>query len=234
MILSIENIFDEFQLCRLESNQIDTTSVSSLNSYIEEMTYNVNTYITEANNCLNNFVPFNSPSITPYATTYNRTGAVNYAFTYALTPNPAYYDFSSSGGDCTNFVSQCLYAGGGIPMHNNGVNYDTNSWFYVNGSTYSSCWTKALYFNKYITSSNGKINASLTDYYGCSVGDVIQLFSGSNAYHSVIITAFDNPSGGTDRGDIYVCCHTSNRRNANFFTTWSGSSYKMYKIYGGR
>ena len=35
---------------------------------------------------------------------------VNYARKWAFSRNPAYYDFENIGGDCTNFVSQCLYA----------------------------------------------------------------------------------------------------------------------------
>lgn len=42
---------------------------------------------------------------------YNRGLALAYAKRYALSRNNAYLDFSSLGGDCTNFVSQCLYAG---------------------------------------------------------------------------------------------------------------------------
>ncbi|MBP3352092.1 MAG: amidase domain-containing protein [Lachnospiraceae bacterium] len=46
--------------------------------------------------------------------TYNRTAAVYYARKWALGRNPAYYDFEEVGGDCTNFASQCIYAGAGV------------------------------------------------------------------------------------------------------------------------
>ncbi len=46
--------------------------------------------------------------------------------------NPAYKNFNSVGGDCTNFVSQCLYAGG-LSM--------TDSWYYKSGTNYTSTWT---------------------------------------------------------------------------------------------
>ncbi len=42
---------------------------------------------------------------------YNRLAAVAYAKRWAMARNPAFYDFSELGGDCTNFVSQCVYAG---------------------------------------------------------------------------------------------------------------------------
>lgn len=42
---------------------------------------------------------------------YDRPQAVAYARKWAFGRNSQYYDFSGLGGDCTNFVSQCLYAG---------------------------------------------------------------------------------------------------------------------------
>ena len=44
---------------------------------------------------------------------YNRERAVAYAHRWAFSRNPAYYNFDAIGGDCTNFVSQGLFAGSG-------------------------------------------------------------------------------------------------------------------------
>ena len=44
--------------------------------------------------------------------TYDPLAAVNYADTWWNGRNSNYHDYSSSGGDCANFVSQCLIAGG--------------------------------------------------------------------------------------------------------------------------
>ena len=46
---------------------------------------------------------------------YNREAAVSYARRWALGRNPAYMDYELWGGDCTNFISQCLRSGQ-IPM----------------------------------------------------------------------------------------------------------------------
>ena len=45
---------------------------------------------------------------------YNRQAAVQYAHRWAYGRNPRFYDYQGLGGDCTNFASQCLYAGTGI------------------------------------------------------------------------------------------------------------------------
>ena len=43
---------------------------------------------------------------------YNAKLALNYARTWYNRRNPSYTDYSDMGGDCANFVSQCLIAGG--------------------------------------------------------------------------------------------------------------------------
>lgn len=51
---------------------------------------------------------------------YERQLAVDYAQKYATNYNPEYYNFGENGGgDCMNFVSQCIHAGG-MPMKKNG------------------------------------------------------------------------------------------------------------------
>ena len=44
---------------------------------------------------------------------YDRKAAVLYAHQWAYGRNPAYYDYEELGGDCTNFASQCIFAGSG-------------------------------------------------------------------------------------------------------------------------
>ena len=43
---------------------------------------------------------------------YNPIASVNYARKYCNTYNPKYYNYNPMGGDCANFVSQCMAAGG--------------------------------------------------------------------------------------------------------------------------
>ena len=42
---------------------------------------------------------------------YERGQALEYARRWALGRNPLFYNFTGQGGDCTNFISQCLLAG---------------------------------------------------------------------------------------------------------------------------
>ena len=67
---------------------------------------------------------------------YQRTAAVEYARRWAFGRNPAYYDFSGIGGDCTNFASQCIFAGAGV------MNFTpTFGWFYRSVNDRTPSWT---------------------------------------------------------------------------------------------
>lgn len=58
---------------------------------------------------------------------YNQNKAIEYARKWAYSRNPKYYNFDLIGGDCTNFVSQCIFEG--CPIMN-----DTKDigWYYKN------------------------------------------------------------------------------------------------------
>ena len=53
---------------------------------------------------------------------YNRQKVYEYAKKWAYGRNPKYYNFDPVGGDCTNFVSQCIYSGCG-QMNYNGATF---------------------------------------------------------------------------------------------------------------
>ena len=53
-----------------------------------------------------------SPLSASAASGYSGAAAAAYADAYWQNYNPAWPSFANSGGDCTNFVSQVLYAGG--------------------------------------------------------------------------------------------------------------------------
>ena len=47
-----------------------------------------------------------------FSLSYNTANAISYAKKYCSHYNSKYKDYSHSGGDCANFVSQCLIEGG--------------------------------------------------------------------------------------------------------------------------
>ncbi len=129
---------------------------------------------------------------------YNRQAALLYARQWAYRRNPAYYDFEELGGDCTNFVSQCLYAGVGV------MNYTPDyGWYYISLSDRSPSWTGVEFLYNFL------VNNRSVGPYGHRVssrmvqaGDVVQLGRADGSfYHSLLIIA--------TRPQILVAAHTN-------------------------
>lgn len=79
---------------------------------------------------------------------YNRANAVAYAKKWAYGRNPKYYDFSDLGGDCTNFASQCIYAGSGV------MNYTpTYGWYYISVNNRAPAWTGVDELYRFLTTN---------------------------------------------------------------------------------
>lgn len=118
---------------------------------------------------------------------YDRLRAVLYARRWAFSRNPAYFSFNSLGGDCTNFVSQCLFAGSGV------MNYTpVFGWFYRSGNDRTASWTGVEYLYNFLISNRGDGPAaqevSLCD---VQLGDVIQLGRETgDFYHSCLVVGF--------------------------------------------
>ena len=81
---------------------------------------------------------------------YDRTAAVAYARKWAMLRNPAYYDFQLLGGDCTNFASQCIYAGAGV------MNFTPDTgWYYLSLSNRAPAWTGVEFLYHFLMHNRG-------------------------------------------------------------------------------
>lgn len=117
---------------------------------------------------------------------YDRTAAVSYARKWALDRNQAYYNFEDIGGDCTNFASQCIFAGAGV------MNFTpVTGWYYRSASDRTASWTGVKYLYDFL------INNRSVGPYGHEVspsevepGDIVQLGTqDGHFYHSPVITS---------------------------------------------
>lgn len=134
--------------------------------------------------------------------TYDRDKAVKYANEWALKRNRKFFDFELFGGDCSNFVSQSIFAGAGM------MNYTkTFGWYYISSYDRSPSWTGVQYLYDFLTKnkSDGPY-AVETDISNLEIGDIVQLGdSDMKFYHSLFITKIDGvPSIDT----IYVSTHS--------------------------
>ncbi|MGE5474408.1 MAG: amidase domain-containing protein [Ignavibacteriales bacterium] len=149
---------------------------------------------------------------------YNRIDALQYADRWALGRNPMYYDYSKIGGDCTNFISQVLHAGGCT------MNYSTDGWFYENGNKKSPSWTGVNFLYRFLIKD--KVVGPVVEETGVGkikIGDIVQLsFQEGNVYnHSLVIVECGNPASISN---IKVSTHTTDQYH------YPLSDYKWTKI----
>jgi hypothetical protein len=60
----------------------------------------------------------------------NRPEIIRYIYFYTNTPNSKYRYYGGEGGDCTNFVSQALQAGGWLQVDSYNNHKSDTSWWY--------------------------------------------------------------------------------------------------------
>lgn len=128
---------------------------------------------------------------------YNRFAAVAYARAWATSRNPAYYNFEEIGGDCTNFASQCIYAGARV------MNYTpTFGWYYRSSYDRSPSWSGVEYLYNFLVNNRSvgpfahEISAAKAQ-----PGDIVQLGTADgHFYHSPVITSVSP--------EILVAAHT--------------------------
>lgn len=126
-----------------------------------------------------------------YMLTYDRSKALSYAAKWALKRNPVYGSFNGIGGDCTNFISQCLYTGCGI------MNYKPNlGWYYISMYNRAPAWTGVDFLYRFLTTNKGAGPfASVSDAQNIIPGDIIQLGDAANRfYHSLFVISVGNHS----------------------------------------
>lgn len=154
---------------------------------------------------------------------YNREKTVNYAKKWAYSRNPAYYNYDSIGGDCTNFISQCIYAGTVV------MNYDRiNGWYYNNANDKSASWTGVEFLYKFL------INNKNVGPFGRKIekeelekGDIIQIsFDGIKFSHTLLVVNKQNDK-------IFVATHTFDSYNRDF-DTYSYLLARFVRIEGYR
>ena len=133
---------------------------------------------------------------------YDASAAIAYAQKYALNYNSSYTSYKGRGGDCANFISQCLLAGG--------IKTD-KTWY-----KYSTTWLRANELRIYLGNlgytgvSKGSIKTS-----EIKPGDLIWTAGsdGTGFGHVVIVTSV------TSTGVKY-CGHTEDVLNGTYSNTY--------------
>ncbi len=143
---------------------------------------------------------------------YDRERAVAYARRWAFDRNPLFYDFTGGGGNCTNFVSQCLLAG------TCQMNFAaTFGWYYISPDERAAAWTGVEFLYNFLI-NNAQTDEEEDGETGIGVGlgpfarevtagellpgDVIQLGrSEGDFYHTLLVS-------GANRRGYLVAAHS--------------------------
>ena len=113
------------------------------------------------------------------------------AHQWAYGRNPAFYDYENVGGDCTNFASQCVFAGSGV------MNFTPDfGWYYIDANQKSPSWTGVPYFWNFMTRQAPSVGpvaqpCALED---LQPGDLVQLsFNGQEFQHTPVVVRVTAP-----------------------------------------
>lgn len=154
---------------------------------------------------------------------YKRENAAEYARKFAFSQNSYFGNFAEIGGNCTNFVSQAIFAGSCV------MNYTpTFGWYYISLNERSPSWTGVEFFYNFMIGNRGVgpfgRDARIDE---LEIGDVIQL--GRNAdgfYHTLIVVGFD--------GDDPLIAAQTNDAYMRPLSTYSYDFARYIKILGVR
>ena len=154
---------------------------------------------------------------------YEREKALIYAERYAFSQNPIFGDFRQIGGNCTNFVSQCIYAGSCK------MNYTkTFGWYYISLEERAPAWTGVEFFYNFMTQNQGVGPfGKEAEREECEIGDAIQLGRENEGYyHTLIIVGFEED-------DILVAAQTDDALRRPL-STYNYDFARFIKILGVR
>ena len=149
-------------------------------------------------------------SLTANAYSYNASAAVDYARQYWNNYNPAYTNYNSVGGDCANFVSQCLYAGG----------LEQDDRWYNGSAAWINCASQIAYFRD--------MGFTVIDYAQANdiqIGNPVYYYNGNSMAHTAICVGYSSD------GTPLVAAHNKNHweyewtlGGANW---WGGSTRRV-------
>ncbi|MET8095139.1 amidase domain-containing protein [Streptomyces sp. NPDC005236] len=154
---------------------------------------------------------------------YDYEAMATYAETYWKNYNPAYRSFNSVGGDCTNYLSQSLKAGGWATVASSDEDYGT--WNYT-PSTQTDTWVGVNEWS-WFTQTAGR-STPLANIYQMDVGDVMQMdFDKDGSKDHSMITSYRSASGVP-----YVTYHdtdTYRRSVSSLLAAYPNTAYYAYR-----
>ena len=158
---------------------------------------------------------------------YDRTVARQYMLSYVGKRNGDFKAYDDYGGNCMNFGSQVLLAGG-IPMDEQGG----DKWYWYGQNTLDLSWINVGKFYSYARDNRGYglVADPEANYYTGDVGDILILGPDGGHNHTTVISGIVRDAAG-QTVDYLLCSNTTNYTDfpagAYYYT-----SHRLVKIYG--
>jgi hypothetical protein len=264
-ITEIETDFDEFKhfkkavaekisaFSMSKTEAINETAAEWRRNIQEAAKYIAGNSVNSNNNHLIDGVS-TSNEIMPLVTySFNRMLARNWAQRFAEASVSDRFFYTASGNDCTNFVSQCIWAGYGGYIEGNDTQTKNNIsnrvrmvntvWQAGTGGGYPN-WENVTYLWSYVTANtgNGPTATGLNNnqpYYNLPpssiyYGNALQIRNGSSGdySHSVFVT-YSLDASTTEYNQVLVSQHTPNIYNRNLWElilSWNGNNCYIRKM----
>jgi len=169
---------------------------------------------------------YTPPELTPF----DCEKAIDYARRWALGRNPDYFNYEEIGGDCTNYISQILLAGG-CKMDKSSPLY---GWYYNTANDKSASWTGVEQLYDYLIKDKERgIMAKEIDLNEVEAGDIVQLsFNGKTFQHTpFIVSVKHTQSGEVSYDNIKICAHSFDSENRTL-DTYQWRKIRFIRILG--
>lgn len=140
---------------------------------------------------------------------YDREAALDYLYEYCGKRNPDWHAYDAVGGNCMNFGSQVLLAGG-IPEDERGE----DEWYWDGQNDLSLSWINVGRFYDYCRNNEGFGLVADTEagYYTGQVGDVLIVGYDGDHRHTTVISDIVYDENG-QVADYLISCNTTNYRD---------------------
>lgn len=158
---------------------------------------------------------------------YDVDSAIAYLYEYCDERNPYWYAYDAVGGNCMNFGSQVLLAGG-IPEDERG----SAEWYWDGQYDLALSWINVGRFYEYCRDNSGFGLVADTEagYYTGEIGDVVIVGFDEDHRHTTLISGIVRDGDG-NVVDYLITCNTTNYRDfpvSAYYYTF----HRLIKIFG--
>lgn len=216
--------------------EIDETMDQVMQTLLQESEDNISELLEERQEYLTSPEEFDVQRLS-CDVEFDREAAVAYALQWWNDRNEEWMEYDEIGGNCNNFISQCLYAAG-IPMDYEGESTVQWKWYSDDINLSESDWGRvpswtgvnAFYDYCGLNEGSGLSGWVNENVFSAQPGDIIQFGAADEWRHSVIVTDRIYDEAG-EVVDFLIASNTTDRVNYPL-SAYGYTGVRLLRIYG--